>query len=136
MSSLDRRAFLPFAGQYFLRLREPGLTSDDVHAFMNETLGMGVPLDARNAVAFDLWRKAMQKQGYRDAWGVSEARAEAVKTRAAELMAEEKSRQESGHITLSDGSRVTLANLAKEAPDVPAGELLRQAEKRQKARDR
>jgi hypothetical protein len=131
MASKDRRHFIEFGKTYFLYLREtPNLDSDAVHGFMNIMTGLDVGLNEPNAVAFDKWRKAMQARGFKDAWGVSEDRAQQVKDRAAVMLADEKKRAESKEITLSDGTKTTLAKLALEAPNVPAGELLRQHEKR------
>jgi hypothetical protein len=127
MASKDRRHFIPFGSKYFLWMRDKAVTSDQVHGFMNELTGLSVSLDAPNGVAFDQWRQKMRDLGYEDAWKISEERELAVRAAAAKMLAEEAKR-----IAAMDAK---LADLRIEAPDKPAGELLREYEKRLSGRN-
>jgi hypothetical protein len=132
MASNDRRLFIKFGAQYFLFLRDtPELTSDEVHAFMNAQLGIDVPLHVPNAVAFDMWRATMELRGYKNAF--VKDRDDEIRAKAAKLIERSKFLEEHKLIPMGDGTYKTLAELRMEAPNVPAGELLRAHEARLRA---
>ena len=113
----DRREILRLIGPHFPTLATD-ITSDALHGFLDAVTGIETPLNEPNATAFDRWRQALAAQGY-PVW-LSRERAEALKTRAGVLMAEEAKRMKD----LPD----LLAKLRKDAPLVTAAELMKKNE--------
>jgi hypothetical protein len=112
---LDRREILPLIGPHFPSL-DPKISSEDLHGFLNAQTGLAIPLDALNANAFDAWRIALANTGL-PVWDSTPQREAEIKTRGEQLVALEVKR-------VADEA-VTLAALAKEAPFVPAADLLK-----------
>lgn len=112
----DRREIVRLLGPHFPALLADGITSDDVHGFLDAATGLITPLREPNATAFDNWRKALAAQGY-PVWGVTQEKADAIKASAAVLMAEEAKRLKD----LPD----LMAKLKTDAPLVTAAELMK-----------
>ncbi|MDP1702582.1 MAG: hypothetical protein Q8L53_16715 [Aestuariivirga sp.] len=111
----DRRDILSLVGPHFPSL-PAGITSDELHGFLDAQTGLETALDEPNGVAFDRWRQALAEQGI-PVWGISPERAAAIKARGAELKAAEDRRVAE--------LPAKLAELAKTAPLVSAKELLK-----------
>lgn len=110
----DRRDIADFLLPHFPTMERA--TSNEWHGFLNAQTGLSVALDEPNGSAFDKWRKALAAQGL-PVWGLSEAQEQAIAARGAELKALEAKRQ----FELPQ----LLADLAKEAPNVSAADLLK-----------
>jgi len=114
--NIDRTDIAPLLVPYFPTMEQA--SSDDWQAFLNAQTGLDVAVDEPNASAFDKWRQALATQGY-PVWDVTEAQAAAMKKRGEDLKAAEDKRR------ADEATR--LAELAKEAPNVTAQDLLDKA---------
>lgn len=110
----DRRHIAPMLKTYFPEMEKA--TSDEWHGFLNAQTGLDIAPDEMNATAFDKWRMALAEQGL-PVWPYSTERMAAIKARGEELkLLEDKRREDLGK---------TLSDLAKEAPEIPAREMLK-----------
>ena len=91
-------------------------TSNEWHGFLNAETGLDVALDEPNGSAFDKWRKALAANGL-PVWGLTEVQEQAIAVKGMELKALEDVRR--------TGMAQMLVDLAKEAPNVTAAELLK-----------
>ena len=111
--NFDRRDIAALLLQWFPSMEKA--TSQDWHFFLDKMTGLETPLDMPNAQAFDRWRQALAEQGF-PAFPYSDDVVAAMKAKAdAALQAEQARAAALGK---------TLADLAKEAPNWPASELL------------
>jgi hypothetical protein len=111
--NIDRRDFAPFLGKWFPELLKAG--SNEIHFFLDKVCGLETPLDMPNGQAFDRWREKLAGIGY-PAYKYTDADIATFKAKADAMLTAEQARAAS----LSK----TLVELAKEAPNWPAAEVL------------
>ena len=109
----DRRDFRAFLVPWFPELAKAG--SEEVHYFLDRVTGLETPLDMPNAQAFDRWREKLAGIGY-PAFRYTASDIAAFKAKAATMLEAEERR------AASLGK--TLVELAKEAPNWTAAEVL------------
>jgi hypothetical protein len=109
----DRTDIKSLLGAYFPTME--AATSDEWHFFLDKVTGIETPLDMPNGQAFDRWRLALAKQGY-PVFKYSDQDVAEKKAKAAAMLQAEETRAASMGKTLSD--------LAKEAPNWTAAEVL------------
>lgn len=80
----DRTDIAPLLLEHFPQMA--GATSEEWHAFLNETTGADVDFLEANASAFDKWRKALAAMDY-PVWHITAAQADAMAARGKELVA-------------------------------------------------
>jgi hypothetical protein len=61
-----------------------GASSDDWHAFLDQTTGLTTPIDEQNATAFDRWRQALAAMDI-PVWSITPAGAAQMAARGNEL---------------------------------------------------
>jgi hypothetical protein len=90
-------------------------TSSDWHFFLDKVTGIETPLDMPNGQAFDRWRQALAKDGY-PVFQYSEQDLAEKKAKASAMLQAEEAR--------AAAMGKTLSELAKEAPNWTASEIL------------
>lgn len=111
--AIDRKDIKPFLIRWFPTMENA--TSDEWHFFLDKVTGIETPLDLENGQAFDRWREKLAGLGY-PVFKYTESDIAAKKAKAAAMLAAEELR------AASLGK--TLADLAKEAPNWTAADVL------------
>lgn len=109
----DRRIIAPFLGKWFPELKNA--TSDEIHHFLDRVTGLETPMNTPNGEAFDRWREKLAGIGY-PVFKHSPDDIAAMKDKAEKMLEAEQAR------AASLGK--TLVELAKEAPNWTAAEVL------------
>jgi hypothetical protein len=113
LMTIDRRDIAPFLIRFF-----PDMTrasSNEWHFFLDAVCGLETPLDMPNGQAFDRWREKLAVIGY-PVLKYTPADIEAMRSKAEAMAAAEAKRGAS--------MSQTLGELAKEAPNWTAAEVL------------
>lgn len=112
--NLDRKAIAPLLIKFFPSMDKA--SSEEWHFFLDKVTGIETPLDMPNAQAFDRWREKLATLGY-PVFPYQAVDVAAMKAKAAKALEAENAR--------AAKLGTTLEQLAREAPKIPAIELLK-----------